>query len=71
MSDNESSIQEECENLFLELVLEKITRAGSAGSPHNYSAPYKLHSKDKDLDRQIDLIFPDRALVLLQEICHE
>ncbi|KAI6687288.1 hypothetical protein NL676_024116 [Syzygium grande] len=70
ISDNESSIQEECENLFLELVLEKISRAGSAGSSHNYSAPYKLHNKDRDFERQIDLLFPDGALALLREICN-
>nr|GEY47029.1 condensin-2 complex subunit D3 [Tanacetum cinerariifolium] len=29
IADNETSIQEECENLFLELVLDRITRAGS------------------------------------------
>ncbi|KAJ9537063.1 LOW QUALITY PROTEIN: hypothetical protein OSB04_029796 [Centaurea solstitialis] len=29
IADNESSIQEECENLFLELVLDRISRAGS------------------------------------------
>ncbi|KAI3407688.1 Cnd1 domain-containing protein [Psidium guajava] len=68
--DNESSIQEECENLFLELVLEKISRSGSAGSPHNYSAPYKLHDKEKDFERQIELLFPDEALGLLREICN-
>ncbi|KAJ6430909.1 hypothetical protein OIU84_018420 [Salix udensis] len=31
ITDNESSIQEECENLFLELVLDRISRAGSEG----------------------------------------
>ncbi|GJZ87559.1 condensin-2 complex subunit D3 [Tanacetum coccineum] len=29
IADNETSIQEECENLFLELVLDQISRAGS------------------------------------------
>ncbi|KAK1422460.1 hypothetical protein QVD17_25595 [Tagetes erecta] len=29
ITDNETSIQEECENLFLELVLDRITRVGS------------------------------------------
>ncbi|GJW08963.1 condensin-2 complex subunit D3 [Tanacetum coccineum] len=29
IADNETSIQEECENLFLELVLDRISRAGS------------------------------------------
>ncbi|KAI3777801.1 hypothetical protein L1987_47604 [Smallanthus sonchifolius] len=29
ITDNETSIQEECENLFLELVLDRISRAGS------------------------------------------
>ncbi|XP_048133845.1 condensin-2 complex subunit D3 isoform X2 [Rhodamnia argentea] len=70
ISDNESSIQEECENLFLELVLEKISRAGSAGSPHNCSAPYKSNGNEKDFDRQIDSLFPDGALGLLREICN-
>ncbi|KAK3435758.1 hypothetical protein EUGRSUZ_C00460 [Eucalyptus grandis] len=70
ISDNESSIQEECENVFLELVLEKISRVRLAGSPHNYSAPYKLHNKKKDFERQIDLLFPNGALGLLREICN-
>ncbi|KAK3435894.1 hypothetical protein EUGRSUZ_C00332 [Eucalyptus grandis] len=70
ISDNESSIQEECENVFLELVLEKISRVTLAGSPHNYSAPYKLHDKEKDFERQIDLLFPNGALGLLREICN-
>ncbi|KAL3744310.1 hypothetical protein ACJRO7_013555 [Eucalyptus globulus] len=70
ISDNESSIQEECENVFLELVLEKISRVRLAGSPHNYSAPYKLHDKEKDFERQIDLLFPNGALGLLREICN-
>ena len=30
IADNETSIQEECENLFLELVLDRISRAGSS-----------------------------------------
>ncbi|KAJ0458861.1 putative armadillo-like helical, condensin subunit 1/Condensin-2 complex subunit D3 [Helianthus annuus] len=29
ITDNETSIQEECENLFLELVLDRVSRAGS------------------------------------------
>ncbi|KAK3435574.1 hypothetical protein EUGRSUZ_C00258 [Eucalyptus grandis] len=70
ISDNESSIQEQCENLVLELVLEKISRVGLAGSPHNYSAPYKPHDKEKDFERQIDLLFPNGALGLLREICN-
>lgn len=43
ISDNESSIQEECENLFLELVLDRISRAGSADhTPHGSNGEANL-----------------------------
>ncbi|KAL3626522.1 hypothetical protein CASFOL_030071 [Castilleja foliolosa] len=38
ISDNQTSIQEECENLFLELVLHRISRAGSSTSEDSESS---------------------------------
>ncbi|CAH2078950.1 unnamed protein product [Thlaspi arvense] len=56
--DNETSMQEECENVFHELVLDRISRAGNALSP------------DNDLDRDIESLFPEGVLVLLKELCN-
>ncbi|KAF6161668.1 hypothetical protein GIB67_041776 [Kingdonia uniflora] len=61
ITDNESSIQEECENLFLELVLDRVSRVGSPDSNHNVRA--KSQENDSELD------FPQGILALLKEIC--
>lgn len=53
--DNETSIQEECENLFLELVLDRISRASKVS----------LHSDHTDLESLI----PEGILNLLKGIC--
>ncbi|KAI9077591.1 hypothetical protein K1719_040428 [Acacia pycnantha] len=67
ITDNESSIQEECQNLFLELVLEQISQAASAtsnnGSMHNTSV------KGKSLDTEMEDLFPEGVLYLLRAIC--
>lgn len=71
ITDNESSIQEECENLFLELVLDRISRAGSAGLPKRGS---KLNNSDveaKSLEMDGDVLFPEGVLGLLKGICNE
>ncbi|KAL7595809.1 hypothetical protein Lser_V15G30715 [Lactuca serriola] len=56
ITDNETSIQEECENLFLELVLDRISRAGS--------------NLDGRSERNQNLLFSDGVMGLLNEICH-
>ncbi|GAV74919.1 Cnd1 domain-containing protein [Cephalotus follicularis] len=65
ISDNESSIQEECENFFLELVLDRISRAGSASSPNNGS-----QVKEKGIEKEIEFLLPEGVLILLKEICN-
>ncbi|KFK33804.1 hypothetical protein AALP_AA5G062300 [Arabis alpina] len=66
--DNETSIQEECENVFHELVLERISRAGNALSPVSASLPNNGNLSSKDLDRDIEALFPEGVLVLLKEL---
>ncbi|XP_060174055.1 uncharacterized protein LOC132604530 [Lycium barbarum] len=58
ITDNESSIQEECENLFLELVLDRISRAGSINS----------NGKAAALETEMELLYPQGALGILREI---
>ncbi|CAD5328058.1 unnamed protein product [Arabidopsis thaliana] len=68
--DNETSIQEECENVFHELVLERILRAGNVLSPDSASLPNNRNTTSKDLDRDIEALFPEGVLVLLRELCN-
>ncbi|KAJ4900104.1 Condensin-2 complex subunit [Raphanus sativus] len=68
--DNETSIQEECENVFHELVLERISRAGNSLSQGSASLPDNWNSSSKDLDRDIEALFPEGVLVLLRELCN-
>ncbi|XVF28306.1 hypothetical protein REPUB_Repub15cG0018500 [Reevesia pubescens] len=70
ITDNESSIQEECENLFLELVLDRVSRAGSACSPKKGSILSDSNLTAKSLEREMELLFPEGVLVLLQGICN-
>ncbi|KAI9195668.1 hypothetical protein LWI28_017082 [Acer negundo] len=65
ITDNESSLQEECENLFLELVLDRVSRAGSTDHPHQNS-----NVKAKSIVGDIELSFPEGVLGLLKEICN-
>ncbi|KAE8736045.1 hypothetical protein F3Y22_tig00000218pilonHSYRG00254 [Hibiscus syriacus] len=67
--NNESSIQEECETLFLELVLDRVSRAGSACSPKKGSVSSDSCLTAKSLDREMELLFPGGILVLLKGIC--
>ncbi|KAG6756965.1 hypothetical protein POTOM_037264 [Populus tomentosa] len=69
ITDNESSIQEECENLFMELVLDCISRVGSEGTICNQTTFSDSNVKAKDIEREIGLLFPG-ILVLLKEICN-
>ncbi|GLT79389.1 hypothetical protein SLA2020_508800 [Shorea laevis] len=69
ITDNETSIQEECESLFLELVLDRISRAGTA-SLATKEPIHKSNMKAKSLERQIKLLFPEGILHLLKEMCN-
>jgi len=69
ITDNESSIQEECENLFMELILDRISRAGPEGTIRNQTTFSDSNVKAKDIEREIGLLFPG-ILVLLKEICN-
>ncbi|XP_010451480.1 PREDICTED: condensin-2 complex subunit D3-like [Camelina sativa] len=68
--DNETSIQEECENVFHELVLERILRAGNVLSPDSASLPNNGNTTSKNLDGDIEALFPEGVLVLLRELCN-
>ncbi|KAA8527448.1 hypothetical protein F0562_034837 [Nyssa sinensis] len=70
ITDNESSIQEECENLFLELVLDRVSRAGSTNLPHNKSVPYDSNVKTGSFGSELELLCPEGVLGLLKEICN-
>ncbi|KAF2289167.1 hypothetical protein GH714_029203 [Hevea brasiliensis] len=70
ITDNESSIQEECENLFLELVLDRISRAGSVETPYSDSTFSHSNIKAKGVEREIEALFPEGVLVFLKEICN-
>ncbi|EXB74769.1 hypothetical protein L484_023511 [Morus notabilis] len=70
ITDNESSIQGECENLFLELVLDRICRYGSIGLPHNRSTPNGSNVKAKRFEMEFESLIPDGVLGLLREICN-
>ena len=63
ITDNETSIQEECENLFLELVLDRVSRAGNSNLQNSKSGFYSF-------EREIELLFPEGVLGLLKEICN-
>ncbi|XAR57077.1 hypothetical protein NMG60_11025093 [Bertholletia excelsa] len=68
--DNETSIQEDCENLFLELVLHRVSRAGSTTLPQNKSSLHDSNVKTKCLQMEIESLFPEGVLGLLKEICN-
>ncbi|CAI9765857.1 unnamed protein product [Fraxinus pennsylvanica] len=70
ITDNETSIQEECENLFLELVLDRVSNAGSTSSSCNDSFHHELNDKKNSLDMKIELLYPEGVLGLLKEICN-
>ena len=70
ITDNESSIQEECENLFLELVMERICRSGSASLPHKKTTSDGLNVKGKIFETEFESLLPEGVLDLLREICN-
>lgn len=70
VTDNESSIQEECENLFLELVLDRVSRAGSHVSAYSNPVQDDMTAQNKSIEIEIELLFPGGILALLKEICN-
>ncbi|KAL7104932.1 hypothetical protein ACP275_07G013100 [Erythranthe tilingii] len=69
IGDNETSIQEECENLFLELVLDRITRVGSSCSANYDPIAHDAKGKKNVSDTETELLYPEGVLGLLKEIC--
>ncbi|KAM3755150.1 hypothetical protein ACB098_02G018800 [Castanea mollissima] len=70
ITDNESSIQEECENLFLELVLDRISGAALTGFFQNGSVLSDSSLKAKSSEREMESLFPEGVLALLRGICN-
>ncbi|XP_010551076.1 PREDICTED: condensin-2 complex subunit D3 isoform X2 [Tarenaya hassleriana] len=70
VTDNESSIQEECENVFLELVLERISQAGNALSLDKISLSKNSNSKPEDLEGDTEAMFPEWILAILKGLCN-
>ncbi|CAN6468839.1 unnamed protein product [Victoria cruziana] len=62
--DNESSIQAECENMFLELVLDRISRVAAVSKRASLSVEPKA-----SLESALESIFPEGVLLLLKEMC--
>uniref|UniRef100_A0A7N0UIQ3 Condensin complex subunit 1 C-terminal domain-containing protein n=1 Tax=Kalanchoe fedtschenkoi TaxID=63787 RepID=A0A7N0UIQ3_KALFE len=70
IADNESSIQEECENLFLELVLDRISRAASDNHSPDLLLQKESTIKGKYLEGEMEKLFPGGVLSLLKDICN-
>ncbi|XP_073125886.1 condensin-2 complex subunit CAP-D3 [Henckelia pumila] len=69
INDNETSIQEECETLFLELVLDRVVRAGSTRPSSHESVPHDTHGQKYNFDRDSEFSYPEGVLGLLKGIC--
>ncbi|KAF7834509.1 condensin-2 complex subunit D3 [Senna tora] len=67
ISDNESSIQEECENLFVELVLDRISKVASA-TPSYSGSISNTNMKENNLDTEMEKLFPEGVCYLLRAI---
>nr|XP_016460047.1 PREDICTED: LOW QUALITY PROTEIN: condensin-2 complex subunit D3-like [Nicotiana tabacum] len=68
ITDNESSIQEECETLFLELVLDRISRVGSSNSV-KHASDSNSNGKAATIEMEKELLYPQGVLGILREIC--
>ncbi|XP_058083517.1 uncharacterized protein LOC131231370 [Magnolia sinica] len=68
ITDNETSIQTECENLFQELILDRVSRFGSASSSSNTTS-HASTSLKWSLEGELESIFSQGVLVLLKGIC--
>ncbi|KAF5738722.1 Condensin-2 complex subunit D3 isoform 1 [Tripterygium wilfordii] len=70
IADNESSIQEECEKLFSELVLDRVSLASVSVPADNASVFCGSSVKAKSLENNMRSLFPEGVLVLLEEMCN-
>lgn len=70
ITDNETSIQEECENLFLELVLDRISQAGSSSCQQQIFSLPESNGSSKSSDMEIGQLYRGGVLLLLREICN-
>ncbi|KAL3508108.1 hypothetical protein ACH5RR_033490 [Cinchona calisaya] len=69
ITDNESSIQEECESLFSELVLDRVSKALSDTTSHQHSVMDNSSGKTMDFDREMELLCPEGVLCVLKATC--
>ncbi|CAK8531690.1 unnamed protein product [Lathyrus sativus] len=69
IADNETSIQEECENVFEELVLDRISR-GTTSSSSYVGSTSGSKEIEKGVDEEMATSFPQGILYLLREICN-
>ncbi|KAL5701283.1 hypothetical protein ACHQM5_026634 [Ranunculus cassubicifolius] len=69
ITDNESSIQEECESLFLELVVDRLSRSGKEDSIQSMQTLSSSNGKKKSLNREIESVYPGGVLIILKGIC--
>ncbi|XP_021746091.1 condensin-2 complex subunit D3-like [Chenopodium quinoa] len=67
--DSETSIQEECESLFMELVLDRVSRAGSA-TFGDVPAVNKSTISSRCFEKELAAMYPEGVLDLLSEICN-
>ncbi|VFQ64910.1 unnamed protein product [Cuscuta campestris] len=70
ITDNETSIQEECENLFLELVLDRIAQVGSSRPPTQIHNSPDFSGSSKTSDMEMEQLYHGGVLYLLKEICN-
>ncbi|KAH9622349.1 hypothetical protein KSS87_007024 [Heliosperma pusillum] len=68
ITDSETSIQEECENLFMELVLDRVSRVGC--DVNNVTANQKSKSTARNFKTQLATIYGEGVLDLLGELCN-
>ncbi|XP_057539764.1 uncharacterized protein LOC130817839 isoform X1 [Amaranthus tricolor] len=66
--DSETSIQEECENLFMELVIDKVSVAGSRASIDASIVPNSITST-RNFEKYLEEMYPGGVMVLLREMC--
>ncbi|ERN02249.1 condensin-2 complex subunit D3 isoform X1 [Amborella trichopoda] len=70
ITDNESSVQDECETLFLELVLDHISRVASASSSNNKPKHHIPKASKAVIEKELEMVFPEGILDLLKMICN-
>ncbi|KAL9232809.1 hypothetical protein vseg_007874 [Gypsophila vaccaria] len=69
ISDSETSIQEECENLFMELVLDRVSRVGCAVID-DVTAIQKSKPAAISFEAQLATIYGEGVLDLLGQLCN-